>query len=96
MSLRDSLRFKADVAKGMQAVDSFRLRLDQHEEAMTVKELHTFTPIELDVITDALKIADAHYRMLAELTERHAGFRSSFEHQARDAASLQLKIEASK
>ena len=66
---------------------------------MTVKELHTFTDAEIDTIADALRIADAHYRALAELscTSRFVGnpsFREQFLTQASDASSLQLKIEA--
>ena len=64
---------------------------------MTVKELHTFTDADMDTITDALKIANAHYRALSELSSTRYGtanFREMFEQQARDAADLQLKIEA--
>ena len=77
---------------------------------MTVKELHTFTDADIDVITDALKIANTHYRSLAELSigSKAMGygrmpmplsspsFRETFEQQAREAADLQLKIEASR
>jgi len=61
---------------------------------MTVKELHTFTDAEIDTIADALKIADAHYRMLAETSKHWQTFRATFEDQARGAADLRLKIEA--
>jgi hypothetical protein len=64
---------------------------------MTVNELDTFTEAELATIADALTIADAHYRMLAEISTRgHLSnvFQTTFEEQAREAADLRLKIEA--
>jgi len=66
---------------------------------MTVKELHTFTDEEIETITDALKIANAHYRALSEMTAPRFGtgdFRNQFEAQAHEASVLQLKIEAAK
>ena len=63
---------------------------------MTVKELHTLSAIELDIVIDALRVAKAHYGELAEIVGRHTGFREAFEHQAKDASTLQLKLEASR
>jgi hypothetical protein len=59
----------------------------------SVNELQAFTKAELATIADALKVAAAHYRMLAEVTARHADYRLLFDDQARDATDLQLKIE---
>ena len=61
---------------------------------MTVKELHTFTDADMDTITDALKIANAHYRMMAEVHSRNDHWGLTFERQAHEAGELKLKIEA--
>jgi len=68
---------------------------------VTVKELHTFTDLELDTITDALRIANSHYRMMSETHGSKAWalsqqFRATFEWQAQEASALQLKIEANR
>ena len=69
------------------------------EQPMTVKELHTFTDAEIDIILDSLGVAASHYQMIVE---KHGGlafgrnFREEFLKQAQAARDLQLKIEASK
>jgi hypothetical protein len=69
------------------------------KEPMTVKELHTFTDAEIDLILDALGVAASHYQMIVE---KHGGmafgrdYRQEFLKQADDARALRLKIEAAK
>lgn len=67
---------------------------------MTVQsiDLATLSREDLDVVVDALRIADAHYRALAETMSRtHAhAFAEQFEQQAREASELQLKMEAAR
>jgi hypothetical protein len=68
---------------------------------VTVKELHTFTDEEIETIADALKIANAHYHMMAEThgdlsLPLGKSFHDTFLRQAHDAGTLQLKIEAAK
>ena len=62
---------------------------------MTVKELHTLSDTEFDIVEDALRIAKVHYESLVE-TVRIPEFRAQFDKQAREASALQLKIEASR
>lgn len=62
-------------------------------------QVNTFSDAEIETVKDALRIADAHYRGLAELSAHsrgalNLGFRETFEEQARIASSLCLKIEA--
>lgn len=65
-------------------------------------EMHTFTDAELKTIIDALCIANSHYMELSSIMGRTIPganpFRdfctSTFAQQARDAAELQMKIEA--
>lgn len=62
-------------------------------------EVRSFTPAELDIITDALRIANAHYESLGEMCNpKYAapGLREQCYKQASEAGELQLKIEAAR
>ena len=61
-----------------------------------VVELVSFTSQELDIITDALKLASAHYQMLRETMPHELKWHADLEQQSKDAGELQLKIEAAR
>lgn len=66
---------------------------------MTVQsiDLVTLSREDLDIVVDALKIAQAHYQALAEVTAKLPDeFRTELWKQSIDAGQLQLKIEASR